>query len=188
MQRPLKLLIAGLVVIAAFAAWMVLRQGGETVVRNFVTDLPNAKDRRPSPQVFSVVSATLAGETLDAISVDLPSRVKWDVTVPDNAWFAFSLGLKEEAWKIKGDGVLFQIGVSDNVQYDELLSITVNPFGNESDRRWMHLTVDLSPYAGKTVELILNTYASPPPAPGTPPQADASGDLDLWGHPRIITR
>jgi hypothetical protein len=171
MQRPLKLLIAGLVVIAAFAAWMMFRSGDETVVRNLVTDLPNAKARRPNPEAFEVINATLAGESLQAIHAKEPSRLIWDITVPDNAWFAFSLGLKEESWTTKGDGVLFMIGVSDQVQYDELLSLTVNPFNNEADRRWIHLTVDLSPYAGKTVELILNTRSSPPPAPGTAAQA-----------------
>jgi hypothetical protein len=188
MQRPIKLLIAGLVIIGLVAAWMMLRPGNETVVRSFVTDIGNAKERRPSPDVFSMVEATLAGETLPAIQVTKPSRIKWDITVPDDAWFAFSLGLKEEAWSVKGDGVLFLIGVSDGIQFDELLSLTVNPFANEADRRWLHLTVDLSPYAGKTVELILNTYASPPPAPGTKPQADENGDLALWGNPRLIVR
>ena len=188
MQRPLKLLIAGLVIIAAFAAWLLLRSGNENVVKDLVAELPNAKDRRPSPDVFSAVSATLGDETLQAIHVAQPSRVKWDVAVPDNAWFGVSLGLKPEAWTVKGDGVLFQIGVSDLVEYDELLSLTVNPFSNESDRKWLHLTVDLSPYAGKTVELILNTYSSPPPAPGSSAAPDANGDLALWGAPRIIVR
>jgi hypothetical protein len=188
MQRPIKLLIAGLVIIGLVAAWMMLRPGNETVVRSFVTDLGNAKEPRPGPDAFSAVSATLAGETLEAIHVVGNSRIKWDVTVPDDAWFAFSLGLKEEAWTMKGDGVLFMIGASDGIQYDELLSLVVNPFGNESDRRWLHLTVDLSPYAGKTVELILNTRASPPPAPGTVQQNDANGDLALWGNPRLIVR
>ena len=188
MQRPLKLLIAGLVIVGVVMAWMMLRPGDETLVRNLTTDLASAKEHKPTRDAFSVVNATIAGESLEAIHVTGNSRIKWDITVPDNAWFAFSLGLMEEAWTVKGDGVLFMIGVSDLVQYEELLSLVVNPFGNEADRRWLHLTVDLSPYAGKTVELILNTRTSPAPAPGTPQQSDANGDLALWGRPRIVVR
>lgn len=183
MQRPVKLLIAAVVVIAVVAGWMLLRPGNENVLLDLAADLGNAKDRRPTPDVFSVVNATLAGEELRAIHVAQPSRVKWDVTVPDNAWLGISLGLMPEAWTVKGNGVLFQIGVSDLTRYDELLSFVVNPFGNEADRKWHHLTIDLSPYAGKTVELIFNTLSSPPQVPD-----DRAGDLALWGAPRVFVR
>ena len=35
-----------------------------------------------------------------------------------------------------GNGVLFSIGVSDGKTFDDLLSLTINPFNNASDRRW----------------------------------------------------
>ena len=199
MQRPLKLLIAGLVVIAVVAVWFIFRPGTETVVMNLVTDLPAAKERRPAPEVFSVVTATLDGEERQAILIKDPaapqlglagSRVRWELTVPENAWLGFSLGVMPEGWTVPGDGVLFRIGVSDMSPdgYDEVLSITVNPYANSTDRRWQHLTVDLSPYAGQRVELILNTNSSPPAAPGAPPRDDRQGDLALWGAPRIFVR
>jgi hypothetical protein len=190
MQRPVKLLIAGLVIVGGVVVWMLARPASETVFLDLAADLSTAKDRRPSPDVFSVVSATLAGETRQAIHVKQPSRIKWEITVPDNAWFAFSLGLLPEAWTLAGDGVLFRVGISDMTPdgYEELFSSTINPYTNPGDQRWQHLTIDLSPYAGKRVELILNTNSSPPSPPGMPPRDDQAGDLALWGAPRIIIR
>ena len=190
MQRPLKLLIVGLVIVGGVIAWMMARPSNETLFMDLVTELPTAKARQPTPEIFSVVTATLEGETKQAIHPKGPSRVKWELTVPDDAWFAFSLGLMPEAWTVAGDGVLFRVGVSDMTPdgYEELFSSTVNPHANPGDRRWYDLTLDLSPYAGKRVELILNTNSSPPPAPGGAPRDDQAGDLALWGAPRIIVR
>ena len=66
----------------------------------------------------------------------------------------------------------------------DLLSLVVNPFGNPNDRKWQPLKIDLSAYAGKTVDLIFNTRSSPP----DPPRDDRNGDLPVWGDPRIVTR
>jgi hypothetical protein len=64
---------------------------------------------------------------------------------------------------------------------DELLSLTVNPSGNPADKLWHDLTLDLSKYAGKRVELRLVTQASP-----TNRMADTNGDFLVWGQPRIV--
>jgi hypothetical protein len=189
MQRPLKLLIAGLLIIAGVLAWFMFRPTTENVFLDLVAELPRAKERRPTPDVFSVVDATLADETRQAIHTKEASRLIWELTVPDDAWFAFSIGILPDGWTVPGDGVLFRVGVSDMAgSYEEVFSATVNPYANIGDRRWHALTVDLSPYAGKRVELILNTNTSPPSPPGTPGRDDKAGDLALWGAPRIIIR
>ena len=64
----------------------------------------------------------------------------------------------------------------------------MNPFGNASDKGWKEVVLDLSTYAGETVDLIFNTHSSAPPAPGTPPTDDRNGDLALWGAPRIVVQ
>ena len=43
--------------------------------------------------------------------------------------------------------------------------------------------VDLSAYGGEQVDLIFNTYASPPQGPG-----NMDNDLPLWGAPEIVIR
>ena len=106
--------------------------------------------------------------------------------MPDDAWLKVKLGLKEEAWTMQGDGVLFLIGVATSSGFDQLYTLVVNPFGNASDKGWKEVVLDLSTYAGETVDLVFNTRSSAPPAPGTAPTDDRNGDMALWGAPRIV--
>ena len=185
MTRSTRLIAGGLVIVVALAYFLFSR-GGDSVAIDLIEQFPSAKIKRPNPEVFEVLDATLAGERLQAIFAKQPSRVGWSITVPDDAWLKLKVGLKEEAWTVQGDGVLFMVGVSTGQRFDQLYTLVVNPFGNASDKGWKEVVLDLSPYAGETVDLIFNTYASPTPAPGTPAANDVNGDMALWGAPRII--
>jgi hypothetical protein len=184
MPRRTKLLLGGLALVAVVVAYLALRPAGDRIAFDLVEQLPTAKDRRPTPDVFSVVDATLAGKPERAILSKQPSRVKYNITVPDEAWLRFSLGLLEESWTVPGDGVFFQVLVVRGAEQVELLSLVVNPYGNPSDRAWQPLVLDLSQFAGENVDLIFNTYASPPPNT----ERDHNGDAALWGAPRIVIR
>jgi hypothetical protein len=184
MTRRTKLLIGGLGVVALAVAYFALRPSGDRVAFDLVAQLPAAKDRRPSPDVFSVVDATLGGKREQAILTRKPSRIKYNLTVPDEAWLKLSLGLLEESWTVQGDGVMFQILVTSGPEQTELLNLVVNPYGNPSDRGWQPFVLDLSQFAGENVDLIFNTYGSPPPNT----EKDHNGDAALWGAPRIVIR
>ena len=177
-------LLLGIIVVIVAAAWFFLRSPGERVAIDLVQTFPTA-ERRPNPDVFSVIDATLAGQTKRAIfsrQDQVGTRIVWNVMVPNNAWLKVSLGLREEAWTMKGDGVLFRIGVSEANAYDALLSVVINPFANASDRQWDDVSFDLSPYAGRLVHLIFDTNSS------IDGHDDRNGDLALWGEPRIVVR
>src|SRR5262245_31080069 len=111
MSRRTKLLIAALPVVAPAVAYSAPRPAADRVAIDLIDQLPLAKERRPAPDVFSVVDATLAGKAERAIFVSQPSRIIYNLTVPDEAWLKFSLGLKEDSWKTAGDGGFFQTGV-----------------------------------------------------------------------------
>jgi hypothetical protein len=169
----------------ALALWTALGiacSTGDRVAVDLLAEFPSAKIKRPAPAAFSVIDATLSGETRRALFSEPDSRVGWSVAVPADAWLKVAIGLKEDAWTVPGDGVLFQIGVSTGQQYDELLSLMLNPHGNPGDRGWHDLVLDLSPYAGQTVDVVMNTLHS---APG---RRDEAGDLALWGEPRLVVR
>jgi hypothetical protein len=167
---------------AAMTAWWYLQPEGDRVVLDLVSAVPRAKDRRPSPDAFSITTVALGTQRRRSIYTTTSSRIKWDVAVPEDATLKVSIGLRTDAWAIEGDGVLFAIGVSDPSagQYVELFSRVVNPFGRQDDRRWFDLALDLSPYSGRTVDLVFNAYA------GGPGPATSTGDLALWGEPRIV--
>jgi hypothetical protein len=186
MMRSRWLLLSGAAILV-IGAWVVVRGRSERVAFDFIQELPHA-DRRPRPDTFSVVSATLNGETKQAILTREQSRLTFQAAVPADGWIRVSLGLLEEAWTVPGDGVEFLVGVNDGSHWDELMSLVVNPYANPSDRRWNHVLLDVSPYAGKTVSFVFDTFASPPPAPGHPPHADSHGDLAVWGEPQLVVR
>ena len=174
MKRPVWI-VAGVVVLAGLIAWLAFRGESENVVVNFVDDFAKAVERRPpGDETFSVADVTIAGATKRAIVTKNPSRIAWSVTVPENAWLIVSAGVKEEGWKIAGDGVSFRISMND----DEVLHMVIDPYGDPGDRKWNDLEVDLSEFAGETVNLFLKTFTG----------GNGDGDLPVWGEPRVIIR
>lgn len=186
MTRNTWYLVGGAIV--AVVAWFILSPGsGERVSADLIEQLPSATERRPSPDVFSVVDATLGGVTKQAILVkeQIGSRIKYSVKVPDDGELRFSLGIQESEWTKEGDGVLFRVLVGAGAAPAEVLNIQINPFANSGDRAWHDMSVDLAEYAGETIELVLLTNSSPPVRP---PRDDRNGDAALWGDLRVVAR
>lgn len=183
MKRPVWILGA---VLAVAVAWFFLRSGGgNNMTVDLVAQLPAAKDRRPTPETFEVVQATIGGDRRPAILVKNPSRLVYGVQVPDGGELRVGLGLQEEAWTTQGDGVLFRILVGAGGPPEEVLNLLVNPYSNPNDRVWHDVSIDLSEYAGETIDIFFNTNSSPP---SRPPVDDRNGDLAVWGAPAIYAR
>ncbi len=184
MTRQTWLLIGGAVL--ALAIWFLLSpRGEETVAVDLVDQFDAAVQKRPTPETFSVVDATIGGERKRAILVKDPSRLVYRVTVPDDGALRFSLGIDESAWSTEGDGVLFRVLVAAGSAPEEVLNVQLNPYANSGDRGWQPLSVDLSEYSGETIDVYFNTNSSPP---SRPPVDDRRGDLALWGEPRIVVQ
>jgi hypothetical protein len=181
MPRNRLLLIIAIVVIVGLGGWWYLRSGHENVAVDLVQQFP-AATQQPNKEAFSVTDVKINDQTRRSIVMQnlAGTRITWHVTVPDNGWLKTALGVREDGWTMAGDGVLFSVGISDGKVYDELLSLTVNPFNNASDRRWNEVSLDLSPYAGETVDVIFNTRSGP--------ADNRNGDFAVWGEPRLIVR
>ncbi len=183
MTRNRWILLAAIVV--ALAAVWYLRRGGEApAVVDFVQILPQAVKNPASapPEVFKVKDERIGGVTKTAIYVYPPTRIIYKVVVPNDAWLHASMGIDEQAWDKDGDGVLFFIGISDNGKYETLLTQRVDPHAAQGDRRWVPVSLDLSPYAGHSVEIIFNTR------PSMPGSNDSRNDFAYWGAPAISLR
>lgn len=179
MKSNRALLTAVVVIIVVAAGWWMFRRGGAEQI-DLLTQYDQAKK---SGGDFTVVDATLAGETKRAIAAPPNGRIIFHVRVPDDGWLKVSLGMKPEAWDKEGNGVYFFAGVSDGRAFEKLFDQTLNPFANPSERRWIPVTVDLSAYAGEEMDVILNTREGGPGA-----AADSRNDLPLWGVPEIVKR
>lgn len=175
---------AVVVVLVLILGWYLLRRSGNAGAIDLLTQFEQAT-KKPSPESFTLVDATLGNETKKAVAPAgvIGTRIIWKVRVPDDGWLHVNVGQKAESWDKEGDGVLFKVLVSDGKASDELFTQHVNAFGNAADRRWIPVYVDLSAYGGEQVDLIFNTYASPPRA-----GADMRNDMPLWGTPEIVIR
>ena len=83
--------------------------------------------------------------------------------------------VRSDAWTLDGDGATFRIGVSAGEEYRELVKQWVDPYHRQEDRRWFPVTLDLSAWAGREVEVIFNTD----------PNFNAVHDAAVWGSPLI---
>jgi hypothetical protein len=87
------------------------------------------------------------------------------ITVPDMGALRFAIALSPEVWSPdKGDGVDFQVYITpvNSPQSDQFLfDRYINPKINPSDRRWRNYLLDLSPWAGKEVDISFITNSGP---------------------------
>jgi hypothetical protein len=177
------LIVLGVVVLLVVGWWIFRRSGAASAVP--LVDRFEAAEKRPDAATFVVEDVTINGESKRSISVkpSVGSRLTFKSRIPDDGWLRVSVALKPEAWTLEGDGVRFMALVSDGRASDELFVQDLNPFQNQTDRKWIPVMVDLSAYAGEDVAIILNTFASPPNR-----QGDLRNDLAVWGAPEIVVR
>jgi len=191
MKRPVYLVLGAIV--AIILVWLGLRSGGgEQTAVDLIAQFPSATTKKPTPECFSVTDATIAGQSMKAILVKDPaqdtglagSRLVYSLTVPEHARLKGNLAILEKGWTVPGDGVLFRVLLApSNLPPEEILNMPIDPYGNPKDRVWHDFDLDLSEYAGETVELFFNTNSS---LPARPP--DHNGDLAVWGALRVVTK
>jgi O-antigen ligase len=105
------------------------------------------------------------------------------VEVPEAGALRFAIALSPEVWSpSKGDGASFHVYVAEVEAPGEGQLVFVryiNPKYNPSDRRWRNFTLDLSPWAGRPVQLSLITD------PGE--SGDWSFDWAGWAEPQVVS-
>jgi hypothetical protein len=177
------IIVVGVVAALILGWWLFGRGRGSGAVE--LVDRFAAAEKRPNPGVFAIEDVTIGGDTKKSIAVTpgMGSRLIFKSLIPDDGWLRVWVALKQEAWTQEGDGVRFMALVSDGRASEELFIQDVNPFLNPTDRKWIPVMVDLSAYAGETVDVIFNTYGS---GPGK--GIDLRNDLAVWGAPEIVVR
>ena len=168
-------LVVAVAVGVAGYLWMRQQGGGDGSI-DLVEAFRAAEKRTPmDPQ-------TIGGVTRPAIFAHPPSRITYhDVNVPPHARLELFLGIKEEAWPKGTDGVYFRVGIALGDTYKDLVTRNVDPYRVAGDRGWIPISIDLSEYAGKTVNVVFNTHES---LPGVAP--NAMYDFAVFGAPRIV--
>ena len=91
--------------------------------------------------------------------------------------FHADLAVAPEAWTLEGDGLTFSLYVEDDAGMHLVYSRYVDPKHHQQDRRWVPMQVNLAPFGGKVVRLILVV--------GSGPAGDRRYDWAGWGEPRL---
>jgi tetratricopeptide (TPR) repeat protein len=108
-----------------------------------------------------------------------PSQLTYSLDVPASAHLSFSLALAPEVWKLgKGDGVQFDIDISNEDSRWHLFSEYIDPKNVPAHRRWNDREISLYRWAGQVLTLTFATR------PGL--NDDNHYDWAGWGEPRIV--
>lgn len=181
MKKPWVVAVFALLAVALVAVVVIrLRRPAETAVAFDLVELfPQAEKRTTMASLhegFDITDVTIQGETRHCILAVPHSRIIYKITIPAHGQFRAWAAMRQEAWTNDGDGAGFRVGVSDGKKYQEFVRIRLHPRARPEDRRWVPVTADLSEYAGKTVDVILNTD----------PIGSPIYDAALWGSPAIV--
>ena len=87
------------------------------------------------------------------------SSLSYDLTPDEDSRFLlFKLAMDPEVWRPdRGDGVSFTVSARVDGTEEVLFTQWVDPKNNPDDRRWIDAAVDLSPYVGRPMTLVLST-------------------------------
>jgi len=138
-------------------------------------------ERLVDPALLKVERWEIVGEEQEVLFAHpAPSgstALVYPVHVEPRTTLRADLAVAPEAWAMEGDGVTFCIYVEDRAGMHLLYSRYVDPKHQQQDRRWLPVRVDLSPFAGSLVRVILVT--------GSGPAGDQRYDWAGWGGPRL---
>jgi hypothetical protein len=174
------IVIAIVVLIAAAVTIVRMRRPPRPAAIDLVAMFPDAEKRTTMPSLhdaFAVETVTIDGVTRRSILALPSSRIIWTIDVPQGAVLKTSFAIRPDAWPWPGDGAVFRVGISDKKEFHDFVRQWVNPYGHPKHQHWFDASVDLTPYAGKRVEVIFNTE------PG--PSNNAVYDAAVWGDPKI---
>lgn len=183
MKRTIGIALA-VIILAGAGYWYFSNSGRGAVSVDLVDAFRGAEKRSnlPATAAFSMDPQTIQGVTRPSIYMHPSSRVTYKgITIPPGGHLRAFLALKEDVWDKGTDGVWFSIGISSDGAFDEIVQQTVDPSHTPADRGWLPIDRDLSRWAGKQVDLIINTR---PSRPGVQP--NDMFDFAVIGEPAIV--
>ncbi len=135
----------------------VLAVYSATTRYRFFDHLKTAVMQRRQIEDVQVVASVIGTDQREALVMQPSSEVRFLARVPRRAILRFSTCIPEHCWA-KGDGASGSVTLVLNGEERVLFEQYLNPQNHPDDRRWFEHRVDLTPYAGQEVEIVLRTY------------------------------
>lgn len=148
-------------------------------VYDFIDHLNEAEIVAPAQEYVKPTSFTINGETKNVFFEHPDSQVTFKkVPIYKNARLTFGVGINEEAWKKGGDGVLFEIILTDEQsQKHPIYSRYLDPKNNPEERKWFDEEIDLKAFEGEKVSFTFKTLSGP--------RGNNAFDWAGWDEPKI---
>ena len=163
-------------------------QSGDTsegVIFDFAAHLADAKIQSPAPnyvrnEYFTILSQNKSNQNPQkrVLFMHPDSSVNYSVTVPENTNLYFDLAVAPDSWRQPGDGVTFSVDVQSEQGTIQVFSVYIDPKNNYEDQQWNSYMIDLSDYAGQTINIVFKTDCGP--------AEDCRYDWAGWGEPRLL--
>ncbi len=121
--------------------------------------LDQAQIIAPRQDAVRKTSFVISGESREVLLQHPDSTVTFhQVPLHKGAQLRFGIGINEPAWKEPGDGVEYEIVITDDSGTEHpVYSRLLDPKQNPDDRGWFDETLDLQRFQGKEVSLTLRT-------------------------------
>ena len=148
-------------------------------IYDFLDHLNEAEIISPHREYVKKFSFTIKKEAREVLFEHPDSTVTFrDVSIHKDARLSFGIGINEPAWDKEGDGVLFEIILTDDKsQKHPLYSRYIDPKNNPDDRKWFDEVVDLKAFEGKNVSFTFKTSSGP--------KNNNASDWSGWSEPGI---
>ena len=135
---------------------------------------------------YGVLKGYIGNQLRRIIFAPPPFKVEHTIRLPKNAFFDFGYGILRNAWFKEGDGVQFNVKATNkNGELYNLFSDYIDPKNNNDDRKWFDARIDLSPFAGQTVTLVLETEGSKTDEKLSDKPPDTRCDYAVWSNPVV---
>jgi arylsulfatase len=183
-QRLLGMAAIVLVGLGLGLAYLFLVPRGSTALvpqaYDFLEHFPEAEVRSPGPDYVGIHDDFIVSDGPErALYAHPDTQVTYHgLSVYEQGRIELAIGMHRDTWDKPGDGVLFEVLLTDSSGKEHsLFSRHLDPGHNEGDRGWQPISIDLSPFAGQQVSLTFSTKAGKNPM----------NDWAAWSQPRLVS-
>jgi len=120
--------------------------------------LSDAAVEAPAENYVDLQRIVLGRVVETAIFQHPPSTITFPaVRIGKQAKLRFACGIKQVAWPLIKNGIRFTLNVQSATRREKLLDVTLHPRKRSSDRCWRKHEIDVSPFEGQSVQIVLQT-------------------------------
>jgi hypothetical protein len=155
---------------------------GDQVV-SLLEHLEQAQIIAPTENHVMINKFQIAGESRSILYQHPDSTVIFHgLGIGPTATFKLGIGISEAAWEEEGDGVLFEVIISDSdngkAAAQTVYSRYLDPKNRPEDRQWVDDVIDLKAFANKSITITLRTSSGP--------QGNFNCDWAGWSDPKLF--